>query len=322
MNRLLRYTRIIVSLVIFVVLTAGLSCSCFVIPGVCDWLERIQIGSAVRALSLFSFVVWLMITLVFGRIYCSSVCPMGTLQDISARSIRLGRRARRYPYHYSRPSVTVRYVMLALMVGCMVGGVAVVVSVLDPYLAYKRICDSFLAQLMNPAANLLYNIGLTERQAVVVMSTTITGSIIATFLFVAVVMVSARKGRVLCNTLCPIGTTLGFVSRYAIFQIDIDTDKCIQCRRCEEVCKGECIDLTDHVVDGSRCVDCFDCINVCPNDAIHYTARRKQLSEPMMQRITGIARRQGTAVESRGTSEASRTQNSDNSGSHRHSDNK
>ena len=94
-----------------------------------------------------------------------------------------------------------------------------------------------------------------------------------------------RNGRTFCNTVCPVGTTLSFISRYSIFRIDINTDKCVQCRRCEHVCKASCIDMTSHVVDTSRCVVCFDCLSDCPNDAIHYTYNRHQLSIPLMQRV-------------------------------------
>jgi len=266
------------------------------IPGLGEWLEKIQIGTAVRTLSLFSIVIWLIITLIFGRIYCSSVCPLGTLQDIAARSTRMGRRARRHPYRYTRPSNSIRYLFLGIMAAGLIGGLFMITSILDPYTAYHRISEGFFKPLLQPLISYLQWLGISRIAADITVSATVTTSIIATVLFIIATLIPIRKGRLLCNTICPVGTTLGFVSRFSIFQIDIDTDKCIQCRRCEEVCKSCCIDLTDHVVDGSRCVNCFDCINVCPNDAIHYTARRKQLSEPMMQRITGLTSRAGTSV--------------------------
>ena len=86
----------------------------------------------------------------------------------------------------------------------------------------------------------------------------------------------------------PRGTTLGIVSRYAIFQMDIDTDLCTSTRRCVDVRKCSCIDLTDHVV--GRCVWCsFDCTDACRDGAISYVATRKQLSIPMMERTDSPA---------------------------------
>ncbi|MDE6321204.1 MAG: 4Fe-4S binding protein, partial [Muribaculaceae bacterium] len=118
----------------------------------------------------------------------------------------------------------------------------------------------------------------------------LSGLAISLVLLAIVASAALWRGRIICNTICPVGTALGTVSRYAIMHIDIDTDLCINCRRCADVCKAQCIDLDDHVVDSSRCVNCFNCLPVCPNDAIHYTTQRKQLSIPMMQSLsTGAA---------------------------------
>lgn len=273
----------------------------WMLPGVGRWLEKIQIGSAVGAMSLTLFVMWLLVTLVFGRIYCSTVCPMGTLQDISARLFRLGRYRSRRPYRYSPPANPVRYMTLAAVVVCLVCGFMLLPTVIDPLAAFQRICSGFVNPMIKFVTKFLVDAGMTERMAYPV-TVSVAASIIATFLFAVTAVVAAQSGRTLCNTVCPVGTVLGMVSRYSIFQIDIDTDKCTQCRRCVDVCKAHCIDLQDHVVDGSRCVDCFDCINACRDDAIHYTTDRKRLSQPLMQRVKGLA--------SRGTAEAETTMES------------
>lgn len=299
MNLALRYSRMIISLTLFVIATLSLTCGALVAPGLGNWLRSLQIGTAIAALSLAAIVIWLIITLIFGRIYCSTVCPMGTLQDIASRGMRLTRRRRyRLRYRYARPRNGLRRTMLVVLAAAIVCGSAAALSVLDPYMAFTRVCRDFLQPAGAPLGALLQSMGVPGDTASTAATATVSAAILATFIFVAAVMVAARNGRLLCNTVCPVGAMLGLVSRFSIFQIDIDTDKCTRCRRCENVCKAQCIDLTDHVVDGSRCVDCFDCITVCPNDAIRYTARRKQLSDPMMQRITGLARREGSPAAS------------------------
>lgn len=297
MNRGLRMIRIVVSATLFLLLTAGMTLPVAISSDALIFtvLERIQFVPAVMGFSLFIFVVWLILTLVFGRIYCSSVCPVGTLQDIASRAVRLcGRRT----YRYSKPQSRLRIVMLLVMLVCLLGQYYVAVSVLDPYGAYARICTRIFAPMVEGAMPLWNSTGVR-------MSVAIWGdTLLAVVTFGVVVLIAARRGRLVCNTVCPVGTTLGIVSRFSIFQIDIDTDKCVQCGRCEEVCRGQCIDLTDHVVDGSRCVNCFDCLTVCPNDAIHYTSRRKQLSEPMMQRIPDAFGRQDGATLGKSTGNA------------------
>ncbi len=266
MNKALRISRIVISVIIFAILCAGLTCSAFQIPIVGSWLKQIQLVPAIMSMTLFVCICWLIVTLIFGRIYCSTICPMGTLQDIASRSIRMGKSAKKHTYRYQPANNKLRYLFLTLMLACLLFGITSISSALDPYSAFSRICKDFF----NPIITL--NIPA------------IVATIIATVLFIITTVVATHSGRILCNTICPVGTTLGLISRFSIYQIDIDTDKCLQCRKCEHVCKSSCINLTDHVVDSSRCVNCFNCINVCPNDAIHYTAHRKQLAIPMMQR--------------------------------------
>lgn len=298
MNRALKLTRIAVSLAVLLLLTAALTLPALTVPGLTQGLEDVQLTVAVMSFSLFIFVIWLIVTLLFGRIYCASVCPMGTLQDIAARAARMSPQLRQKGrYRYSRPRNGLRYIMLIAMMICLMGQYYAVASVIDPYGAYSRICQRLFA----PAADaVLSALGSPEGRAV---AATWASTLIAAMTLGVVAVIAARRGRLICNTICPVGTTLGLVSRFAIFQIDIDTDRCIHCGRCEDVCKGECIDLRDNVVDGSRCVNCFNCINVCPNDAIHYTNRRKQLSDTMMQPITGpFARPKGTTANAAGSS--------------------
>lgn len=101
----------------------------------------------------------------------------------------------------------------------------------------------------------------------------------------AVVAVTWRNGRLICNTACPVGTILGAGSRRSYFHIEIDPDRCTNCGECERVCKAQCIKLTDKLVDTSRCVVCFDCTAVCPHGAINYKTGRYRLDMPMMQAI-------------------------------------
>jgi ferredoxin len=81
---------------------------------------------------------------------------------------------------------------------------------------------------------------------------------------------SARHGRLFCNSLCPVGTLLGLVSRFSLFRVAIDQGKCNLCARCSVQCKAECIHLKSMRVDFDRCVACFNCIPACPESGIGY----------------------------------------------------
>lgn len=296
-SKLLRILRIAVSVSVFIILAAGLTCSSLLLPVVGPWLEKLQIGQALVTFSLAIFIGWLLVTLAFGRIYCSSICPVGTLQDIAARTVRMRPLKRfgdfRRRYRYTRPLPALRYAVLAITVACLMAGFAGLPSVLDPYSVFNRIC----VNLLGPLVRLMQSVGVESEATASAMAACVTAAGVAAILLTALTVMAIRSGRTICNTICPIGTALGCVSRFSIYQMDIDTDLCTQCGLCEDVCKAQCIDLKDHVVDGSRCVVCFDCTCVCPDKAIRYTRNRKQLATPMMQRITGFERSPEASME-------------------------
>ena len=98
-----------------------------------------------------------------------------------------------------------------------------------------------------------------------------TGTIIiAIVTFLVVTILAWIGGRTYCNTVCPVGTTLSFFSRFAMFRPIIDADKCKGCRACEKQCKASCIDIANKKIDYSRCVDCFNCVENCKFGALTY----------------------------------------------------
>ena len=98
--------------------------------------------------------------------------------------------------------------------------------------------------------------------------------IIAVVTLIVLFILAWRNGRTYCNTICPVGTVLGFISKYAIFKPVIDTSKCNSCGLCARNCKASCINSKAHEIDYSRCVACMDCIGKCKHGAIKYTRRK------------------------------------------------
>ena len=101
------------------------------------------------------------------------------------------------------------------------------------------------------------------------------GTFVVAIVTLIVIFVLAWKGgRTYCNTICPVGTILGFFSKFSLFKIRFQNDKCNQCGLCERNCKASCIDVKSRMIDHSRCVSCFNCINKCKKDAIKYTPKK------------------------------------------------
>lgn len=283
-GRLLRCVRIMAAVMTFSLMTGLFVDYGMSVPAMASWLSDIQLFPAAMAFAFATFVSWLIVTLIFGRLYCSVACPLGVFQDICARLPRIGKRSgSKWDYHYSPPKAALRNMTLFVVVLSILLGISAVTSLLDPYSIFGRFSVYVIKPVWGWILNQWSALNDTPPVRIAVGSMLGTGIAVVTMSFVGAM--AFFNGRTFCNSVCPVGTTLGFVSRYSIFRIDINTDKCVQCRHCEHLCKASCIDLLSHVVDTSRCVVCFDCITDCPNDAIHYTYNRHQLSIPLMQRV-------------------------------------
>lgn len=244
------------------------------------WLAKIQLLPALLAVNVAVVIALLLLTLVLGRVYCSVICPLGVFQDVI--SWVSGKR-KKNRFRYSLPLTWLRYGMLAFFILTLIAGFSAVTALLAPYSIYGRIASNLLAPFYRWGNNLLaYGAEQADSYAFysvdVWIKSAFTLSIaIVTFLILA--FLAWRNGRTYCNTVCPVGTILGFLSRYAYFKPVIDTSKCNNCGLCARNCKASCIDPKAHRIDYSRCVACMDCIGQCRKGAITYTYSRKRQTE-------------------------------------------
>ena len=115
--------------------------------------------------------------------------------------------------------------------------------------------------------------------------------VVALITWVTLFVLAFRNGRTYCNTICPVGTVLGFLSRFSYLKPVIDTSKCNGCGLCAKNCKASCIDSKSHAIDYSRCVVCLDCIDKCRKGAIKYVPRSKALQATPSEVSTDKGRR-------------------------------
>lgn len=238
------------------------------------WLAKIQFLPAVLALNVGVILFLVVLTLLFGRIYCSVICPLGVFQDMIAW---IGKKREKLPYSYSPALRWLRYGVLAVFIISLVAGVGSLVALLAPYSGYGRIANNLFQPLWQWGNN--FFAFLAERADsyafydVDVWIKSLPTFIIAVISFIVLIILSWRNGRTYCNTICPVGTVLGFLSRYSLFRITINLDKCNSCSLCSRHCKAACINSREHKIDYSRCVVCMDCIGKCKHGAISYKMR-------------------------------------------------
>lgn len=219
------------------------------------------------------FIIVVALTVFTGRSYCSFICPLGIYQDAVSRiGGRLKRRNRRYGY--KNPYTILRYSLLALTIIVALLGSVWLVALLDPYSIFGRFATYFFQPVVltinNVVARVASSIDYYDIFKVEYIKIPLAAYIIPLAFLVLVTFLSFTRGRLYCNTVCPLGTLLGLLSKVSVFRISIDESLCTHCGRCALNCKASCIDFLNEDVDESRCITCFNCLTVCPDNAIRY----------------------------------------------------
>ncbi|MDR1005057.1 MAG: 4Fe-4S dicluster domain-containing protein [Prevotellaceae bacterium] len=247
------------------------------------WLAKIQFMPALLGVSAFTPLFLLLLTLLLGRVYCSVICPLGVMQDIIAWLGRRGKKRNRFKYSYSKEKWWLRlpiFVLYVFVGMSALAGAGTLLALLDPYGAYGRIVSSLMAPVYQAGNNLLAYLAARADSymfySVEVWLPSLSTLLIAVVTLATVVVLSWRNGRTYCNTICPVGTLLGMFSRFSLFKIKIDTDKCTSCQLCARSCKAACIDIKQHKVDYSRCVTCMDCLGQCREGALSFSLPRRK----------------------------------------------
>lgn len=243
------------------------------------WMAKIQLLPAMLACNFLVVAGLLLLTLLFGRVYCSVICPLGVMQDIFSW---LGGKVKRQRFHYREKKSLAgmgRLFFLASFVLLLICGANSLASLIAPYSAYGRIASQLFAPLYawanNGLAAVAEHYGSYAFYPVEVRTVGVSALVVAALTFVIVAAWSFKSGRMWCNTICPVGTVLGFFSRFSLFKPIIDNTKCVHCGRCEKNCKASCVDSGNGLVDYSRCVGCMDCLEQCHAGAIRYGLRKK-----------------------------------------------
>ncbi len=235
------------------------------------WMAKVQFMPAILALNFIVIAILLIITLLFGRIYCSVICPLGVFQDGVAHVHNWFKKDR---YTFSKAHKTLRYIMLGVFIIAMIAGFSSLIVLLEPYSTFGLMVQSLLGPVYQWCNNGLAAISEHYQSYTFyhkeVWLRSIPALVISIFAFVALVILAWRNGRTYCNTICPVGTFLSFFSRFSWFKMHINEEKCIQCGMCTKNCKSSCIDGKNGYVDYSRCVVCGNCMAECPKEAIEY----------------------------------------------------
>jgi len=248
---------------------------------------KIQFIPALLSFNIVMLIVLFLLSMFLGRIYCSTICPLGTLQDIM---ITLSRNKKKRPFTYyplSRFLLFIKYSFLVCFSFSLLVGISLIIGLLEPFSVYGKI----ITQLFTPLYLMINNIFAyfaekTDSYTFYEVEIWVKSFfiLVATLLyFIFIIFLVWRKGRVYCNIICPVGTFFGLLKKIIPYgyKLAINIEKCNKCGLCEAQCKSSCINSDLKRIDEENCVKCFNCISICSRKALTYSMylnQKKNLS--------------------------------------------
>ena len=242
----------------------------------------LALSSTLAARVLFSgmalSLVVVLITLIFGRVFCSWICPLGILNHVMSALPSVLKRRQKMLSNEWRPLYQTKYYVLIAMLTLSAFGV-LQVGLLDPIaLTVRTFAVTIFPSLQWAGvpvyANQPYYAG---------------GWLVGT-LFVLILAANRFVVRLWCRMLCPLGGLLGLVAKFSLLRIHKAPDACISCHKCSEDCHGAC-DPHDKI-RVSDCVMCLNCLDSCSTGGITYGWRADPAGEqaaPDLQRRKTVA---------------------------------
>jgi ferredoxin len=227
------------------------------------------------------FALALLVAGLAGRVYCSVVCPLGILQDLV---FWIRRRLRPTRLHHAPPVRRTRAVFALLGLMALALGSGWAVGLLDPWSVFGRIATATAhpatAVAHSGVSRALELAGSDPLDEPTGHRPTSGSLALALGTLGLVAGLAWWRGRIYCNSICPVGTLLGWIARRAPLRIRIEAGDCIGCSKCARICRAQCIDYDRHAVDTSRCTLCFDCLTVCPKGGISWSLAGPPTPEP------------------------------------------
>lgn len=256
------------------------------IPSLIKFLSTFTIGA-------IGFLIIVALTAFMGRIYCSSICPLGILQDAFAW-IAKKRSSRKFFYKKKKSYPILRYAILGISIIALALSFSTVVTLLDPYSNFGRMMTYLARPLVvivnNGLAMLLHKVEIYSLSPVKLVAAPWFVLLLSMALLITVAYMSYKRGRLFCNTICPVGTFLGLFSKISFLKIQFNQDNCTKCGLCMGACKSECIDIKTYSIDHSRCVDCFNCLTACQDNALTLASKKiTEKNQPSPDRRAAIA---------------------------------
>jgi len=248
--------------------------------------------TALAARALTVVFAWsaatILVTLLFGRVVCGWVCPMGAIQQFFSWVFKKAKFLR--PKKPASGGLWVKYAVLSFVLVAAIFGLNLA-GYLDPLSFLTRTSAAGLLPALGRGLNgligavyavRLEGFGDTLSQALekLTLNPIFQQGFFLGLVFLVFLVLNKWRERFFCRVLCPAGALLGLFSRFNLFKLKIDSAKCTKCGLCSIHCPTQAGPFPDDQWKSSECLYCETCAAICPTGAISFPARLKKEKLP------------------------------------------
>lgn len=231
----------------------GLNCySCPGALGACPIGSMQAVIGSEHKITLYVSGMLIFIGALLGRFVCGWLCPFGLVQDLLHKipffkkiTTFRGDRLLRY----------LKYVILLVFV------IILPLFLLDDY----GTSTPWFCKFICPSGMLFGGIPLAAVNESIRASAgwlfAYKGLILAVTILLSIIIY-----RPFCKYICPLGAIYALFNRISVLRISNNEEKCINCKKCEKVCKMNISVLTD--LNSPECIRCGLCVKSCPTESL------------------------------------------------------
>lgn len=228
-------------------------------------------------------LTFIVLTVITGRIFCSHLCPLGILFDISDHHFGRRQEAKQNREEYRRARKA-KFVLLLVMLWAALCGINLL-GFGDPIVIFTR----FAATVFYPVVILFEDLGLQvlrpisdwagwlEMTYFELILPSFEGAFIMGLLLALLFFLGCLQPRFWCRHICPLGALLCWMGKWAPYRRRV-SDACNECNLCTRECPTGAIHQNGVKTDRSECIVCLKCVHICPENAVSFSFQPKNLS--------------------------------------------
>jgi polyferredoxin len=255
------------------------------VEGMFHFDPLLAVVTFIAARAVFTAFAWAAVTIVvtalFGRVVCGWVCPLGAIHQLASWLFKKTKLLR--PRTVVKGGLGWKYLILIFVLVAALFSLDLI-GYLDPLsFLHRTMATSAIpafSQGSQMVIGLLYGLKLdtlgdklTQAIETLTLNSTFQQGFFIGLIFLGFLLLNIRRERFWCRYICPTGAFFGLVSRFNLFKLKVDEDKCIKCNLCTLHCETQADPFPNDQWKSSECIYCETCAAICPTKAITFPLR-------------------------------------------------